>query len=567
MKKIIKKIIIDGEEMVFEFSDLAKQANASVLVSSGDTKVLVTVVMGDETEKNYLPLKVDYEERYYATGKILGGKYNKREGRPSTEAILSARIIDRAIRPFFDKNLTKDIHVIATVLSLGEFDPDILALNGASIALTISNIPWNGPVGAVRISKTNTQKIKINPRYSFRENDNYFEVIFSGKGNKKIAMIDSEASEMLEKDFLEAVDLALVEITNITGFFNQIKAEIGQEKLEIEVQELSSEEEIKKEEQERKKNEIRKNILEKEERIDGRKINEIREIYLDTERLSKIIHGSSIFYRGETHILSVLTLGDLKDALFIEGMEIRGEKKYLHHYNFPPYSVGEVGRMGSPKRREIGHGNLAEKALKRMIPSLEDFPYTIRIVSEVMSSNGSSSMAATCASTLALLSGGVSLKNKVAGIALGLISNDEEYKILTDITGVEDSYGDMDFKITGTNNGITAIQLDLKNEGIDKKIIQESLIEAKRARLEILEKMNEVISEPAEMSSQVEKVESMKIPIDKIGLVIGRGGVNIKQITQKSGAKIDIKRDGQVYIFGSAEAIQKAKDLMQVFLD
>lgn len=567
MKKIIKKIIIDGEEMVFEFSDLAKQANASVLVSSGDTKVLVTVVMGDETEKNYLPLKVDYEERYYATGKILGGKYNKREGRPSTEAILSARIIDRAIRPFFDKNLTKDIHVIATVLSLGEFDPDILALNGASIALTISNIPWNGPVGAVRISKTNTQKIKINPRYSFRENDNYFEVIFSGKGNKKIAMIDSEASEMLEKDFLEAVDLALVEITNITGFFNQIKAEIGQEKLEIEVQELSSEEEIKKEEQERKKNEIRKNILEKEERIDGRKINEIREIYLDTERLSKIIHGSSIFYRGETHILSVLTLGDLKDALFIEGMEIRGEKKYLHHYNFPPYSVGEVGRMGSPKRREIGHGNLAEKALKRMIPSLEDFPYTIRIVSEVMSSNGSSSMAATCASTLALLSGGVPLKNKVAGIALGLISNDEEYKILTDITGVEDSYGDMDFKITGTNNGITAIQLDLKNEGIDKKIIQESLIEAKRARLEILEKMNEVISEPAEMSSQVEKVESMKIPIDKIGLVIGRGGVNIKQITQKSGAKIDIKRDGQVYIFGSAEAIQKAKDLMQVFLD
>ncbi len=548
---------IGGEKMVFEFSDLTQQTNGAVMVTCGDTKVLVTAVMGEKTDKDYLPLKVDYEERFYAAGEILGSRYSKREGRPSTEAVLSARVIDRSIRPFFDKNLKQDVHIVATILSIGKFDPDILALNGAAIALTISDIPWNGPVGAMRIAKSKSSEIKINPDYLFREKNNYFEIVFAGSGNHKISMAEAEASEMLEADFLEVFDIALVEISRIVTFFNQIKNDLGKEKVALEVLEPTEEVILEVE----KKENLRKKILATEERLDGRKLNEVRNIYADAQRISNIIHGSGIFYRGETHLLSVLTLGTLEDALFINGMEVQEEKNYIHHYNFPPFSVGETGRMGSPKRREIGHGFLAEKALKRMIPDVENFPYTMRIVSEVMSSNGSTSMAAVCASTLALLSGGVPIKNKVAGIAIGLVyENDDNYKILTDILGKEDYYGDMDFKIAGTNTGITAMQLDIKNSGISKIIIEESLERAKTARLEILDKMNQSISEPVEMSERVEKIEKIKIPADKIGLVIGKGGVRIKQLTKESGAKIDIKRDGQVFIYGKKESIKIAQE-------
>ena len=420
-------------------------------------------------------------------------------------------------------------------------------------------------MGAIRIAKTNSGKVKINPDYKFREDDNYFEILFAGKGGNKIAMIESEASEMLEKDFLEAFDIAVNEISSLTAFINQVQKEIGKEKIEIITKEKTEEEVAKYAlEQEERKN-IRNNILNGEKRSDGRKLDEIREIYTSADRLSKIVHGTGTFYRGETHVMSFLTLGDLKDALFVDGMEIRDEKNYIHHYNFPPYSVGEVGRLGSPGRREIGHGNLAEKALRRMIPAEDEFPYTMRVVSEVMSSNGSTSMASTCASTLALLSGGVPIKKPVAGIAIGLVTKEDnsDYKILTDILGIEDHYGDMDFKVTGTDSGITAIQLDVKIDGINREIVEQALERAKKARLIILEKIKNTISEPAEMSERVERIEILKIPEDKIGLVIGKGGVIIKKITRESKAKIDIKHDGRAFIFGKKESIQAAQEAIK----
>lgn len=562
MKNIIRKEIeIGGEKMKFEFSDLVARANGSLIASIGETKVLVTVVMGEENNKlDFFPLRVDYQEKYYAAGEILGGKYRKREGKPSTEAILTGRVIDRSIRPFFNEDLRNEIQVITTVLSIGDYDPDIVALNGVSLALAVSDIPWDGPIGSLRITTLKSGEIKINPDYKFRENDNKSEVLFSGKGNGKISMIESDAEEMLENEFLDLLDKSEPEILKIINFINEIKDEIGKEKKSIE-ERMKSEEEIKLEKKEEKKrDEIRTNILEKGLRLDGRKIDEIREIYTNADRLSAIVHGTGIFYRGETHVMSFLTIGDLDDALFIDGMEIQDKKNYMHYYNFPPFATGEAGRIGSPKRREIGHGALAEKALIRMLPEETEFPYTMRVVSEVMSSNGSSSMASTCASTLALLSGGVPLKNKVAGIAIGLVSQGDDYKILTDILGEEDHYGDMDFKVTGTDKGITAIQLDIKNNGISREIIEETLKRAKDARLKILENINDTISEPAEMSDKIEKVKIVEIPQFKIGLVIGKGGMTIKKITKLSKARIDIKSDGRAFIFGKGDSIKIATE-------
>ncbi len=422
-------------------------------------------------------------------------------------------------------------------------------------------------------------------------------------------MTEVEGDEISNKTFLKASQIALEEQKKIEQFFSEIITEIGkvkktlptktetpflekifkdefQEKIEKDFNLLFSENKfdfyqntfvkrilhlemgehredfLKKFFNEQVKKIVRKNILTREARLDGRKIDEVRPVYANAQRLSKIIHGSGIFYRGETHLLSVLTIGDLADALFLDGMEIQMEKNYIHYYNFPPFSVGETGRLGSPGRREIGHGNLAEKALRRMIPSKEDFPYTMRIVSEVMSSNGSTSMAATCASTLALLSGGVPLKNMVAGVAIGLVQENGEQKILTDILGYEDFYGDMDFKVAGTDRGITAIQLDIKIDGLDLDLMAKILERAEQGRIEILKKMKTEISEPAEMSPQIQRIKRINIPQDKIGLVIGKGGVNIKKIISQSGAKIDIKRDGTVFIYGQGESIQKAEKLI-----
>ncbi len=602
------KVKVGKEDLIFEINDWAKYADISLLASYGETKVFITLVYGKEKSKlNYLPLKVDYQERYYAAGEILGSKYNKREGKPGTEAILTARVIDRSIRPYFDKKIRNDIHLTVTVLSLGDYDPDFIAINGASLALTISEIPWNGPISSVRISGDKKGFNKINPTYDFRKNEeNYFNAVFSGPKNQ-ISMIEMDAEEIKNEVFLEISQKVIEEKDKILNLIEKIKSEIGKEKI---ILEEANEENREKEEilnnlfkdnfeekilenfQELGKNKLldfyRKDFIKKAEndfnlneefcsdffenkikkiirtetskgkRIDGRNWNELREIKISADRISNKIHGSGIFYRGDTHILSILTIGDLSDALFLDGMEVKEVKNYIHHYNFPPYSVGETGKIGSPNRREIGHGNLAEKAIKRMLPEKKDFPYTLRVVTEVLSSQGSTSMAATCGSTLALLSGGVPLKKHVAGVAIGLIQENGENILLTDILGYEDFYGDMDFKITGTEDGITAIQLDLKIQGLDIDLIEKIIQESEKTRKKIILKMKEIIKEPAEMSSEIERVEKIEINKNKIGLLIGKGGENINKITQKSNTKIDIKNNGDVFIYGKGNDIKIA---------
>ncbi len=602
---------IDGKKIEFEFSDLVSSADASVTVSCGDTKVLVVAVMGGKTDKDYLPLRVDYLERYYATGQILGGKYKKREGKPSTEATLTARVIDRSIRPFFDKHLNNDVQITAMVLSLGDYDPDVLAVCGTSMALSVSSIPWNGPISAVRVAENKNGDIQVNPTYTFRKDNNYYETVISSLSDNKVAMIETEASEVSEENFLKAIDVAVKNNSKIIQLIQKVQKEIGKEKVAIykekptDVLDSLYQESIKnvvennfslildrqassmiknefskyvQEHSEYKyqttvldqfidkkfKEVVRKKITEEKQRLDGRGIDEVRPLYAKAKRLTKKLDGSAIFYRGQTHVLSVLTLGDLKDALFIDEMEIQTEKNYMHYYNFPSFSVGETGFYRSPGRREIGHGALAEKAVRRMLPSVENFPYTMRVVSEVMSSNGSTSMAATTASSMALLSGGVPLKNSVTGVAIGLVyENANDYTLLTDILGTEDFYGDMDFKVAGTKDGITAIQLDIKIAGITKDIITKTLQKAKIARKYILKTIDAEISEPAEMSDSVERIKKMQIPKDMIGYIIGKAGVSIKAIIKKSGAKIDIKRDGQTFIVGSDLSTDNAIEIIR----
>ena len=617
---------VAGRTLSATFTNLADQAAGSVIIRYGETVVLATAVMGPGREGlDYLPLTVDYEEKFYAAGRILGSRFIKREGRPSDEAVLSGRIIDRTIRPLFDQSLRREVQVVATVLSIDETnDPDVPAVIGASLALGVSNIPWDGPVGAVRLGFQNkevgpqeseprgpTSGIVINPAYPERI-DAALDLLVCGKDGK-INMIEAEASEVTEDKLASAFAQAVAEIKKIEDWQKQIIAEIGQEKLLTEKTELA--EEVKKlftanieskldsavfsntankDSIYNLKDEWKNLLAEKlpDERLgpaldyfetkvdetlhvgglagkraDGRAMDQLREIYSQAGGLSEIVHGSGIFYRGGTHILSVLTLSGPKDSQLLEGMEVSGKKHFMHHYNFPPFSVGETGRLGGMNRRAIGHGALAEKSLRAIIPNREAFPYTIRLVSETMASNGSSSMGSVCGSTLALMDGGVPIKAPVAGIAMGLIMDEKDeanYKILTDIQGPEDHFGDMDFKDAGTGEGVTGIQLDIKVGGIPVEVLTEALTQARAARLQIIAKIKEAIAAPrAEIKPSAPKIIVVKIPVEKIGLIIGPGGKTIHKISEETGAEIEIEEDGSVYVTGQVAGATAAKQIIE----
>jgi polyribonucleotide nucleotidyltransferase len=625
-------IEIGGKTLTAQFGDMANQAHGSVILKMGNSAVLATAVMSPNKKEgiDWFPLTVDFEERFYAAGKILGSRFMRREGRPSEDATLSGRVVDRTIRPLFNSEIRNEIQVIITVLSIDEDDPDILALNAASLALATSNIPWNGPVSAVRIGqsspvKTGTDKkeagadLDVNPTYTERLGDQ-FDMIACGK-DRKINMIEVGGDQVSESFVVEALERASKEIEKLQEWQKGIVKEIGQEKRDVEIEKISPEvvslfkkeilpkldgaifSGVGKEKIESLKEEwlklakeqfpdensglallyyeeaideiLHKEALENDRRPDGRKMNELRKIFSKVGSITPIIHGSGLFYRGETHVLSLLTLGGPDDAQLLNDIEnIDGKKSFIHHYNFPPFSVGETGRVGGTNRRMIGHGALAEKALSYIIPDQENFPYTIRLVSEALASNGSTSMGSVCGGTLALMDGGVPIKAPVAGIASGLMMSakggsasggDEKlrYKILTDIQGPEDHYGDMDFKVAGSKNGITAIQMDVKVGGIPIPILKEALDAAKEARLQILDVMLKEIPEPRkELSPNAPKIIVTRVKEDQIGLVIGSGGKTIKDIKEKSGAEINVEDDGTVFLTGKSGSAEKARDII-----
>lgn len=606
---------LNGRQLTAEFNDLVENASGSVILRYGATAVLATAVISKNPKEGagFFPLTVDYEEKFYATGQILGSRYTRREGKPSDEAILSGRITDRTIRPLFDQWIRHDIQVVLTVLSLDQDDPDTLGVIAASLALGVSKIPFHGPVSAIRIAKHKTDGFQINPTYTERDNETYeLDLLACGKDGN-INMIELDGDEAQEPTIVEALKTASEQIEKINAWQKEIIAKIGVEKMVIpaptmpesvvklfaekiepkfastvmsgiagheKIDEITNEwmkiaEETLSEEDfafadkyiEEKLDElIHEQVLKFDKRADGRGMDELRPLFAQAGGVSPILHGSGIFYRGGTHVLSVLTLGGPKDAQVIEGMEDKQEaKKFMHHYNFPPFSVGDVGRMGGTNRRMIGHGNLAEKALKPMIPKNEDFPYTIRLVSEALSSNGSTSMGSVCGSTLALMDGGVPIKRPVAGIASGLMSDGKgTYKVLTDIQGPEDHYGDMDFKVAGTTEGVTAIQMDVKVSGIPIPVLATAFEKAKAARYQILDVIKKSISEPRkDISPNAPKILVMKIQQDQIGEVIGSGGKTIKSIKEKTGAEIDIEDDGTVYITGKDGSAEKAMDIVE----
>src|SRR3990167_8286598 len=605
---------IGNKTLKIEITDWALQASGSCLVSYGDTVVMANATMSQKNVDgfDFFPLTIDYEEKFYAAGKILGSRFLKRESRPSDEAILTSRMIDRAVRPLFPKDFKKEIQIIATCLSFdGENDPDILSMIAASFALSVSNIPWNGPLGAIKIGKINGNFV-FNPTYKEKEESN-FELTLSAiehNGEILINMIEMGGKEVLEEEVLEATKFAEKTLLEIIDFQKKIVAKIGQKKetfqpaVELDIykdikeflgdklddaitnadageKNLSATEVLKEEltkfiiekypdqgkekqvlpffEKEMERLIIR-NILEKNQRPDGRKSEEIRILTAEVAILPRT-HGSAIFHRGLTKVLSILTLGGPGDQQLLDGMEIEGKKRFMHHYNFPPFSTGETAPMRGPKRREIGHGHLAEKALLPLIPNPEEFPYTIRIVSEALSRNGSTSMASVCAATLALMDAGVPIKSPAAGISIGLAKNEEtgQYKVLTDIQGQEDHFGDMDFKVAGTKNGITAIQMDIKINGIDKDIMNEALAKAKDARLKILDIIKKEIPEPRKNLSQyAPKIISFQINPAKIGEVVGPKGSVINKLIEEFGVTIDIEDSGIVFITGQDQAMADA---------
>lgn len=609
------EVEIGGKKVTAMFSDLADQASGSVILKSEGTVVMATACISKDGSKNlgFFNLTVEYLEKFYAKGKILGGQYNKREGRPSDQAILASRMIDRTIRPLFEQHIKNAVQVIVTVIAVGEADPKVLGINAASIAIMVSNIPWRGPIGAVAINKAKGETdIKINNYIPHEDEPVYdLDLLVCGK-DKTINMIEAMAFELSEEEIGKCFDLASSEISKWEDFQNKIVKETGKEKLSFPKQEIDPkisalfnekikptldsslfskeskkvmsemeelwgkilEEKYPNENDEEKKsiaedylheyldNEFHRKALENKERADGRKIDEIRKLYVKAGGLSPVLHGSGIFYRGETHVLSVLALGGPEDALMVDGMESESKKRFMHHYNFPPYSAGETGRIGGINRREMGHGFLAEKALTPVIPNKDIFPYTIRVVSESTASNGSTSQASICASTIALMDGGVPIKTPVAGISVGLMSdtkNKDNYVLLTDIQGPEDHYGDMDFKIAGTQNGITAIQLDIKVDGIQIKILKEALERAKNARAQIIEAIQSEIPEPRkEISPNAPRIMTIKIKKDQIGLVIGTSGKTINGIREKTGTEITIEEDGTVFVTGKTDGATEA---------
>jgi polyribonucleotide nucleotidyltransferase len=600
---------IGGRELTVSTGLLAKQASGSVKVSYGDTVVLATAVMREKASGNmgYFPLMVDYEERYYAAGKIKGSRFIKREGRPSDEAVLTGRMVDRTVRPLFNGRMRNEVQVIITVLSIdGENDPDIVSMIAASAALSISNIPWDGPIGAVKVGKINGELV-LNPiNADLHEGD--LNLVMAGTA-EKTNMIEAAAKEVPEEDILEAFEFGQKAISIIANFIADIKKEIGKEKIlpallqgepefEAKIKEILISENIEEALyiKEKKKMEVavdeikevaikyiketypddfdkmkdiaslvlddvcdeivHKNIIEIGKRPDGRELTEVRKISIQTGILPRT-HGTGLFTRGETQALTVTTLGSPGDEQIIDTMEVDMKKRYIHHYNFPPFSVGEVRFMRGPGRREIGHGALAEKALVPVLPSKEEFPYTMLLVSEVLESNGSSSMASTCGSTLSLMDAGVPIKRPVSGIAMGIIvgKDDSQYKVLTDIQGMEDHYGDMDFKAAGTENGITALQMDVKVSGVTIDMLKDVLAQSKEGRSFILGKMLEVIAEPRkEMSPYAPRIIIIKINPDKIRDVIGPGGKVINEIIDETGVQIDIEDDGMVFITSPDQA-------------
>jgi polyribonucleotide nucleotidyltransferase len=606
------KLELGGKELIVEIRHLAEQADADVLMRLGDTLVLTTCVMAKEErdEFDFFPLTVEYEERYYAAGKIRGPRYIKRETRPSDKAICNARMIDRTIRPRFPQDLKKEVQVVTTVLSWdGENDPDILGLISASLALQISDIPWQGPIGAVRVAKIGNQFI-LNPTYEEREKSQIDLILAGGERNGQILinMIEGGFEEVEENSLSEVWDFSEKYLKKLVEFQKEIVKEIGKEKIEIaipekdvrlekEIQEflggglekalyqkdkvgrLDSVNELEEElinfvetnypaqgkikyaliyfEKEIGRI-LQENILKSERRPDGRKLDEIREIYCEASLIPRT-HGSGLFCRGQTKALSILTLGAPTDSQLLEGMEIVEKKHFMHHYNFPPYSTGEIKPMRGPGRREIGHGMLAERALLPLIPSFEEFPYTMRIVSEILSSNGSTSMASVSSSSLALMDAGVKIKRPAAGISIGLIQSGKgEYKLLTDIQGPEDHHGDMDFKIAGTEKGITAIQMDVKIEGITKVIFKGALERGKKARSQILEKMGAVLPEPrTELSPYAPRILTLQINPEKIREVIGPGGRVINEIIGKCEVAIDVQPSGLIYVISEKEEAAK----------
>lgn len=610
MKNKIKKSVTWGDrELSFEIGKLADQADVSVVGRYGDTMVLVTVVSAEKKEDvDYFPLSVEFEERHYAAGSISTSRFIKREGRPSEHAVLSGRLIDRSIRPLFTKGFEEVVQVITTVLSYdNENNPDVVGLVTASLALSISDLPWEGPITAVRVGYREGSFL-LNPTESDLELSD-LDMIVASTADKTV-MLEAGAKQVPEKIVLEAVKFARENSKDVLRLITEITKEISPEKRAVEkaehpeaVQDLiafikenidkaivrqSPKEADKKTREERMvafrneahekfdqklskaivesvikdqiKERVRVLILNDGKRPDGRAFDEVRSLEAEVGLLPRT-HGSGLFSRGETQILTVATLGSTSLEQLIEGMRGADTKRYMHHYNFPPFAVGETGRIGSPGRREIGHGALAERALMPVIPASEDFPYTVRLVSETLGSNGSSSMAAVCGSTLALMDAGVPITKPVAGVAMGLASDETgKYQVLTDLQDFEDVDGGMDFKVAGTDKGITAIQMDTKTKGLTDKMIEDTLAEALKGRLFILETMLKALPESRrEVSKFAPKVKMIMIDPDKIGMVIGSGGKTIKSIIEATGAAIDIEDSGQVVISAvEEESVEKA---------
>ncbi len=628
----IEEIELGGKRFSIETGKFAKQANGSVLVICEETQVLVTAVFSPtpKEEIDFFPLTVDVEERMYAAGKIPGGFF-KREGKPSEKSILTARLIDRPLRPCFPEGMRNEVQIIATILSVDQINPpDILALNGASCALTISDIPFNGPIGAVRIGRVHNQWI-INPTYQEIEYGD-FDIVVAGN-REGILMVEAGAKEVTEEDVIIALKEAHSYILHLIELQESLRKKVGKPKQEVNLakdnpelekslkelaakkiaeaikipEKLEREEALEKiksetisflatkfteevnvqnekgetigkavfpsEKFEREaikifekvlKEEVRKMVLDKGIRVDGRKTDEIRPINCEVTVLPRP-HGSALFSRGQTQVLSIVTLGTASEEQILDGIEVEESKKFLHHYNFPPFCTGEVGPMRGPRRREIGHGALVERALISVIPPESEFPYTIRIVSEVLESNGSTSMASVCSSTLALMDAGVPIKAPIGGIAMGLIKENDKIAILTDILGMEDALGDMDFKVAGTERGITALQMDIKIGGVSFEILNQALEKAKKARLFILNKMKETLPAPRkELSRYAPRMIILKINPEKIRDIIGPSGRTIHSIIDETGVTIDIEQDGTVFIASKDEiGAEKAKEIIE----
>lgn len=658
MNKKEYSIELGGKTLTAEFNDLAENADGSVMVRYGNTVVLATAVMGEMRDGDFFPLTVDYEERFYATGKILGSRYVRREGRPSTEAILSGRIVDRTIRPLFNQRMRNEVQVIITTLSIDQDDPDVVSVIAASLALGTSNIPWNGPVSAVRMARDG--EWLVNPDFKAREQAGVvLEMVACGKDGT-INMIEVASKEIGEDVVNEALARASTEIEKIQSWQQKIIAEIGKQKTAVvlpeptpgtrelfhseiaprlasfvmsgkpghdkineinkiwtdlfEAKMITGKSEAERgdanmaqEVFEEAVNELLHNeAIDNGKRADGRGMDEVRPLFAQAGGVSPILHGSGIFYRGGTHILSTLTLGGPGDAQVMDALIVHPDKRFMHHYNFPPFSTGETGKVGGTNRRMIGHGALAEKALLPVIPAKDVFPYTIRLVSEAMASNGSTSMGSVCGSTLALMDGGVPIKAPVAGIASGLMmrgknfsatvgnssaapsvthslseprsrsatgssnevsptgSADLEYAILTDIQGPEDHHGDMDFKVAGTRTGVTAVQMDVKVGGIPLKVLTEAFEKAKIARFKILDVIEKEIAAPrAKISPNAPEIIVIKIKPEQIGLVIGSGGKTINEIRDVTHVEdITIEDDGSIFITGKNETAAKAKEII-----